>query len=138
VVTLLQKVAALLDVIVALAGVAGAKMVLFSRVRGSIGWGGVRGCVHVVGRLGDARFGDWGQRFNRGVGGRGVGSRDWVVVGIGGIEGVPTVGISIALKIRVTSFIIVAHKREGGFVGEFKEGEAVGTIVIDRNTGADA
>jgi hypothetical protein len=73
-VTLLRKVASFLDIVVAMAGVTGAETASFSRVRGSIGRGGVRGCVHVVGRLAEARFGDWGQRFNRGLGGRGVGT----------------------------------------------------------------
>jgi hypothetical protein len=50
----------LLDIVVMVAGVAGAKTVLFSRVRGSIGWGRVGGCVHVVGRLTEAGLGDWG------------------------------------------------------------------------------
>jgi hypothetical protein len=57
-VTLLQKVASFLDIVVVMAGVTGPKTALFSRVRGSIGWGVVRGCVHVVGRLAEARFGD--------------------------------------------------------------------------------
>jgi len=57
-VTLLQKVAPLFDIIVVVAGSAGAKTALFSRVRGSMGWGRVGGCVHVVGRLGKARFRD--------------------------------------------------------------------------------
>ena len=72
VVALLQEVALLFDIIVVLAEVAGAETASFSRVRGSIGWGRVGGCVHVVGRLAEARLGDWGQRFNRALGGRGV------------------------------------------------------------------
>ena len=64
----------LLDIVVMVAGVAGAEMASFSRVRGSIGWGGVRGCIHVIGRQVEAWLGDWGQRFNRGLGGRGVGT----------------------------------------------------------------
>jgi hypothetical protein len=121
-VTLLREVALFLDIIVAVAGVAGAEMVSFSRVRGSIGWGGVRGCIHVVGRQAETRFGDWGQRFNRGLRGRGVGAGGWVIVGIGGVERVLMVGIGVTLKIRVTSFIIVCHRRERGFMGEFKGG----------------
>jgi hypothetical protein len=121
-VTLLQKVASFLDIVVTMAGVTGAKTVLFSRVRGSIGRGRVGGCIHVIGRLAEARFGDWGQRFSRGLWGRGVGGRGWVVVGIGGVEGVPMVSISVALKIRVTGFIIVCHGRKGVFIGEFKGG----------------
>jgi hypothetical protein len=40
-VTLLQKVALFLNIVVPMAGVTGAEMASFSRVRGSIGWGGV-------------------------------------------------------------------------------------------------
>ena len=67
VVTLLWEVVAFLDIVVVVAGVTRAEVASFSRVRGSIGWGGVGGCVHVVGRLAEARFGDWGQRFNKGA-----------------------------------------------------------------------
>jgi hypothetical protein len=74
VVTLLWEVAVLFHIVVALAGIAGAKTVSFSRIRGSIGWGGVRGCIHVVGRQGEVWLGNWGQRFNRGLGGRRVGA----------------------------------------------------------------
>jgi len=70
---LLREVAAFLDVMVVLIGVTRAETVSFSRVRGTIGWGGVGGCVHVVSRLGEAWFGDWGQRFNRELRGRGAG-----------------------------------------------------------------
>jgi hypothetical protein len=107
VVTLLRETTALLDIVVVVTGVAGAETASFSRVRGSIGWGEVRGCVHIIGRLAGARLRDWGQRFNRGLGGRGVGTRGWIVVGISGIEGVLMVGIGVALKVRVTGFIIV-------------------------------
>jgi hypothetical protein len=75
VVILLREMATLLDIVVVVTGVAGAETASFSRVRVSIGWGGVRGCVHVVGRLAEAGLGDWGQRFNRGLRGRGVGFR---------------------------------------------------------------
>jgi hypothetical protein len=104
---LLQKVASFLNVVVMVAGVTGAETASFSRVRGSIGQGRVRGCVHVIGRVDETWFGDWGQRFNRGLGDRGVGGGGWVVVGVRGIEGVPAVGIGVALKVRVTGFIIV-------------------------------
>ena len=57
-VTLLRKVAPFLNVVVVVAGVARAEMASFSRVRGSIGQGGVGGCVHVVRRLDKARLGD--------------------------------------------------------------------------------
>jgi hypothetical protein len=60
-VALLWEIAALLDIIVLVAGFTGAKTASFSRVRGSMGWGGVKGCVHVVGRLGQAWLGDWGK-----------------------------------------------------------------------------
>ena len=43
-------------------------------------------------------------------------------MGISGIEGVSTVSIGIALKVRVTSFIIIGHRRKGGLMGEFKWG----------------
>jgi hypothetical protein len=116
VVTLLWEVAVLLDIVVALTGVAGAKMAPFSRVRGGIGWGVVGGCVYVIGRLGEARFGDWGQRFNRGLWGRGVGSRGQIVMGISSIEGVSMVGVGVALKIRVTSFIVIGYREVRGFM----------------------
>jgi hypothetical protein len=72
-VTLLREVAPLFDIIVVVAGFVGTETASFSRVRGSMGWGGVRGCIHVIGRLDDTWLGDWGQRFSRGLGGRGVG-----------------------------------------------------------------
>jgi hypothetical protein len=114
--TLLWEIAALLNIVVALTGVTGAKTVSFSRVRGSIGWGGVGGCIHVVSRLDKARFRDWKQRFNRGLWGRGVRSGGWVVVGISSIEGILMVGVGIALKIRVTGFILVGHRGVRGFM----------------------
>ena len=74
VVTLLQEVASFLNKVVAVAGIARAEMASFSRVRGSIGQGGVGGCVHVVGRQREVWLRNWGQRFNRGLGDRRVGA----------------------------------------------------------------
>ena len=68
VVTLLREIAPLFNVIVVVTGFTGAKTVSFSRVRGSMGQGGVRGYIHITGRLAEAWLGDWGQRFSRGLG----------------------------------------------------------------------
>jgi hypothetical protein len=59
-VTLLWEMTALLDIVVAVTGVTGAKTALFSRVRGSIEQGGVGGCIYVVRRLAKTGLGDWG------------------------------------------------------------------------------
>jgi len=117
VVTLLWETAPLFNIVVAVAGVAGAETASFSRVRGSIGRGEVGGCVHVVRRSSDGWLRELGQRFNWALWGRGVEAEGRVIVGIGGIEGVPKVSISITLKVRVTGFIIVGHGREGVFIG---------------------
>ena len=47
---LLWEVAVLFDEVVTAAGVAGAELVEISASRGRMGRGGVRGCVHVIGR----------------------------------------------------------------------------------------
>jgi hypothetical protein len=80
----------LFDVVVVVAGVTGAEMESFSRVRGSIGWGGVGGCVHVISRLAEAGLRDWGKRFNRGLEGNGVGT------GVSLLVPLPTMGTSWA------------------------------------------
>ena len=49
-VTLLWEVAVLFDEVVATTGVAGAELAEISASRGRMRHGGVRGCVHVVGR----------------------------------------------------------------------------------------
>ena len=41
-------------------------------------------------------------------------------MGIGSVEGVPTVSVGVTLKIRVTGFIIIGHRGGGSFMGEFK------------------
>jgi hypothetical protein len=83
-VTLVWEVAVLLDIVVPPAGIAGAKMALFRRLRGRIGRGRVGGCVHVIGTSDKGWF--WGGRQDRGLGvgdGRVVGSG--VVVGVRGV-----------------------------------------------------
>jgi hypothetical protein len=57
---LLWEVAVFLDEIMATAGVAGAELAEISASRGRMGRGGVRGCVHVVGRSDEGVFGNGG------------------------------------------------------------------------------
>ena len=49
-------------------------------------------------------------------------------MGVGGIERVLSVSISIALKVRVTLFIIIGHRGRGGLMGEFKEREGTSRV----------
>jgi hypothetical protein len=56
VVALLWEVAVLLHEVVVTTGVAGPDLVEISSSRGRIRRGGVRGCVHVIGRSNEGRF----------------------------------------------------------------------------------
>ena len=55
-VALFQQVAVLLHEVVVTTGVAGPDLVEISSSRGRIRRGGVRGCVHVIGRSNEGRF----------------------------------------------------------------------------------
>jgi hypothetical protein len=57
---LLWEVTVFFDEVVAAAGIAGAELAEISASRGRMGPGGVRGCVHVVGRSNKGVFRDGG------------------------------------------------------------------------------